>query len=220
MKLGCLRSCSTWVVVGLTGVSVAYAGFRWGDRVFPTLERWAGSDGAVEVGPVPSPGLAEATLDRFEDFRDGRLPEGRLLLGGAELTSVIRYSLPGLLPPGVDEPLVDFQDQSMLLSARVAVSAFPDLPALDEVLGLLPDTVMIEMRASLFQLGADHAALHVERVEASRIPLPGRMVPGILEALGRADRPGLPRDAMALPLPDGVDSAFVQDGHLVLVAEG
>ena len=198
---------------------VAYGGFRWGDRIFPALERWAG-ERRVEAGPVPSPGLAEATLDRLEVFRRGGAGEERLVLGGPELSSVVRYALPGILPPGVEEPTVAFREDDLLLSARVAVAAFPDLPALDEVLGLLPDTVTIEMRANLFPFGTGRSALHVESVEASQIPLPSRMVPGILAALGRRDVEGLPRDALVVPLPDGVGSAFVEGGRLILVAEG
>lgn len=198
---------------------VAYAGFRWGDRIFPFLEGVVGKVEARADAPVPSPGLAEATLERVEALRTGRLGSDRLVLGGPELSSVIRYSLPGILPRGVDDPTVSFRGEDLILSARVAVNAFPDLPALDDVLGLLPDTVRIEMQGAVLPFGPSLAALHVERVEASRIPLPGRMIPAILEALGRQDREGLPSDAMVIPLPDGIRSAYVEEDHLILVAE-
>jgi hypothetical protein len=200
--------------------AVAYAGFRWGDRVFPFVESVVGAADRTPEVVEPSPGLAEATLDQVDALRAGDLPSNRLVLGGPELSSVIRYSLPGILPAGVEDPTVDFRGEDLVLSARVAVSAFPNMPALDEVLGLLPDTVRIEMRGAVLPFGASLAALHVERVEASRIPLPGRMIPGILEALGREEREGLPSDAMVIPLPEGIRSAFVEDNHLILVAEG
>ena len=60
----------------------------------------------------------------------------------------------------------------------------------------------------------------MERVEAARIPLPERMVPGILAALGRKDREGLPSDAMVIPLPEGIGGAYVENEQLILVAEG
>ncbi|MEJ2540913.1 MAG: hypothetical protein P8188_13240 [Gemmatimonadota bacterium] len=167
----------------------------------------------------PSPDLAEATLDRVEAFRDGRTGEERLLLGGPELSSVVRYSFPGLIPEGVREPTVDFRGDELLLTARVAVASFPDVTALGEAIGLLPDTVDVVMRGALRPFGPSLSALYVDRVEASRIPLPGRLVPGILTALGRSDRNGLPKDALAIPLPQGISSAFVESDHLVLLSE-
>lgn len=218
--LGCARGCSTMVVGGLLLTGVAYAGFRWGDQVFPAVERVLGRESAEFGDPVPSPGLAEAALDRLEALRDGTLGADRLALGSAELSSLVRYSFSGVLPAGVDEPTVAFQGEDLLLTARVAVTAFPDLPAMDEVVGLLPDTVLIEMRGAVLPFGSRMAALHVERVEASRIPLPGRMIPGILNALGRTSREGLPSDAMVIPLPEGIRSVFVEGNHLILVGEG
>lgn len=218
--LGCARGCSTVLVGGFVLAGVAYAGFRWGDQVFPAVERVLGGESADFGDPVPSPGLAEAALDRLEALQEGTLGADRLALGSAELSSLVRYSFSGILPPGVDEPSVEFRGEDLVLSARVAVTAFPDLPAMDEVVGLLPDTVLIEMRGAVLPFGSRLAALHVERVEASRIPLPGRMIPGILSALGRTPREGLPSDAMVIPLPEGIRSVYVEDDHLILVGEG
>jgi hypothetical protein len=158
-------------------------------------------------------------MDRLEDFRAGN-GDTRFALGSAELSSLVRYAIPGMLPAGVHDPWIGFVDGDLLLSARVAVASFPDVTVLDEVLELLPDTVEIRMRGALLPFNREYAALHIERVEASKIPLPGRMVPGILAALGRSDREGLPSDAMVIPLPQGVQSAFVEDDHLILVSEG
>ena len=219
MSTGCARGCLRSAVVALLLGGVAYAGFRWGDRIFPALERTFGGAAGEMTGPVPSPGLAEETLDRVEGLRDGSLGADRLVLGGAELSSVIRYAFPGLLPAGVSEPTVDLSGEELVLSALVAMSAFPNLPSMDEVLGLLPDTVRIEIQGTLLPFGPRQVALHVERAEASRIPLPGRMVPGILEALGRADLEGLPSDAIVIPLPEGIRAAYVENDRLILVGE-
>ena len=218
MATGCSRGCATLVVASLLATGVAYAGFRYGDEVFPTLERWVGRE-TPEADPEPSPALAEATLQRVEAFRSGASGEARLLLDGPALSSVVRYSLPGILPEGVRNPTVDFRGDELLLSARVAVASFPDATALGEALGFLPDTVEVEMRGALRPFGPKLSALYVQRVEASRIPLPGRLVPGILTALGRHDRDGLPDDALAIALPEGIGSAFVEADHLVLISD-
>lgn len=219
MSLGCSKGCASLVVIVVLATGVAYAGFRYGDGVFPVLERWAGQEEAEDPEPLPSPALAEATLDRVEAFRAGNSGQERLLLDGPELSSVVRYSFPGILPPGVDEPSVGFRGDQMLLTARVAVASFPDVTALGEAIGFLPDTVDVVMRGALRPFGPNLSALYVDRVEASRIPLPGRLVPGILAALGRDDRNGLPQDAMAIELPPGISSAFVEADHLVLLSE-
>lgn len=192
----------------------AYAGWRWGPELFPRVQSWlAGSGEEVEA----SPELAEATLDRYEAFQAGE--EDRLSVGGTELASVLRFALPGLLPPGVSEPSVDLEEGRVRVSARVAVAQVPRLPDLDEVVGLLPDTVTLAMRGSLTPLDGKGAALVVEEITAARIPLPRRMIPDILNALGRTDRPGLPPDAMAVPLPEGLRSAYILRDSLILVAD-
>ncbi len=201
-------------------VAVAYAGWRWGEPVFPALERVTGVEGAPAADAdarEPSPELATETLDRYEAFQAGGAGE-RARFDATELTSVLRHGLPGVLPPGVDRPAVELRGGEVRLRARVAVAAFPELPALDEVIGLLPDTVDLSVTGVLLPFGDGHAALQVERLEASRIPLPGRMIPGVLRALGRTDMEGLPPTALAVPLPSGLERAYVEQDHLVLVA--
>jgi hypothetical protein len=211
--------------VGLVVVTaaVAYAGWRWGGPLFTRAEAWAGIEAeaggdAVAGAPSASAELADETLDRVDRLRAGQGGE-RLLLDETELTSVVRYAAFGVLPPGVENPRVELRGDKAWFRARVALGAFPDLPAFEEVAGLLPDTVDLELRGTLMPFDDGHAVLHVERMEASRIPLPSRMIPAILRAFGRVHRDGLPGDALALPLPDGLASAYLEDDRLVLVAD-
>lgn len=200
-------------------VAAAYAGFRWGPAVFPRLERMMGmADADTPAAVEPSPELADETLDRFERFRRGDAGD-RLALGGTELTSLVRYALPGMLPPGVDEPTVTLEDGRVHVAARVAVSEFPQLPDLNPVVGLLPDTVLIELRGGLVPHDQAHLALVVDRVRAARIPLPQRMVSDVLQGLRGERSATLPPDALAVPLPDGLASVFVQRDSLILLAE-
>lgn len=216
--IGRARSCIGRLVAIAVVVVAAWAGLRWGPVLLPVVEDWLGRAEAGRDGPAPSPELADATLDRLERFRAGEGPPV-LALGEAELSSMMRYALPGLVPPGVDRPGVRMDDGRIFLSARVAVDAFPDLPALDQVLGLLPDTVDIVMEGTLGAWGRENLALSIHRVEASRIPLPGRMIPEVLRALGRRDREGLAPQSMVIPLPEGLASAHVQGDSLFLVAD-
>ena len=200
-------------------VVAALAGWRWGPAVFPRVQGWfTEEEGTVEV--LPSPELAEAALDRFERFRRGEGGD-QLSLSAPEVVSVIRYSAPGMVPGGVSDPVVEFRDGAVTLTARIAVEAFPGLPTLDGILGFLPDTVSIWVEGALAPLNKDGVALIVHGVRASFIPvrLPDGMTPNILTALGRRGTDGLPEDALAFPLPDGVRSAHMLRDRLILVRD-
>jgi len=144
--------------------------------------------------------------------------DATLELSELELTSIVRYSVPQLLPEGVQDPTVELDGDRVILSARVAVDAFPEVQSVQDVVSLLPDTVRIELRSSLLRLDGQYAALVFDGVEASGIPLPDRVIPAILESLGRTDVPGLPRSALAVPLPTGIASAYAAEGSLVFVS--
>lgn len=211
--MGLLRGCVGRLVV----VVLLAAGGLWLWWENPgLLDRFRGEEGAAPSAPTPSPELADATLDRVQALQNGE--GGReLRLGDAELTSLARHSLPGIVPPGVREPTVELRDGKVHLGARVALDAIPRLPALDEVSVILPDTVPISMRATLAPFDGDRAALHVEAIEASRVPLPARYIPDVLSALGRVPVDGLPANALLVPLPRGLDAAYVLRDSLVLV---
>ena len=220
VRAGCLKGClgRAWLLVLL--IAAAFAGWRWGPAVFPRVRSWfAEAEGTVEV--LPSPELAEAALDRFERFRRGESGD-QLSLSATEVASVLRYSAPGMVPGSVSGPDVEFQDGVVTLTARIAVEAFPGLPTLDGILGFLPDTVSISVEGALAPLDQDGVALVVHGVRASFIPvpLPDGMTARILTALGRRSTAGLPEDALAFPLPDGVGSAHVLRNRLILVRDG
>lgn len=218
---GALKKILALVVL----VLVAYAGFRWGAYVFPPLERLLGYRSAPVYVPAepaasnaPSAELADSTLDRFERFRRGKGGD-RLALSGPELSSVVRYSMPGLVPPGVSDPTVELVEGRIRLKARVAVAAFPKLDRLKAIAGVLPDTVPLELEGALVPSDQAFMALLVDKVEAAHIPIPKSMVAEVLNGLGRQAPASMPADALPVPIPDGVKSVYVQRDSLVLVAK-
>ena len=211
MLRGCVGRLLFLVILAGAGLAIWWNYPQLADRIRGIREP------AGTMAEKPSPELADATLDRFETFQSGGASE--LQLGDAELTSLVRYSLPGRLPEGVNDPTVRVQDGQVYLGARVALRGLPDVPALREVVGLLPDTVPVEIRGTLAPFDIDRAALHVDQIEASRIPLPARYIPEILSKLGRAPEPNLPPDAVLVPLPRGLSQVYVLRDSLVLVAK-
>ncbi|MDE2772471.1 MAG: hypothetical protein OXI46_02020 [Gemmatimonadota bacterium] len=166
---------------------------------------------------VPSPALARQTLDRLEEFRTGTA-ERTLALGSAEITSVMRFALPGHLLTGVSDPEVRLAGGRLTLSARVAIGAFTELAALGPVMGLLPDTVPVLLEGVFTRFAPQSLAFRVDRLEAAEIPLPERLVPEVLGALGHTRPGGMPGDALYVPLPPGIDSVYLVRDSLVLSA--
>jgi hypothetical protein len=210
-----LRSFVVKILLLLALACGAVAGWFWGPSVLLRIQEWAGMVQVPEPEePGPSAALADSVLARVQEFRQGE--ESRMALGGREVTSVLRYSLPGLIPSGVKDLRVAIEDGRVRISAQVVLASFPDLPDLGPVLGILPDTLDVVVDASLVPFGEEESALLVHGVEASRIPLPRRLIPEILRAIGRVDRPGLPPEALAVPLPAGLGSAYILTDSLIL----
>lgn len=199
-------------------VLAAFAGWRWGDRLFPRMEGWLDLEAENGVEATVSPELAQRTAERVEGLRAEGEP-AELALGSGEVASVLRYTAPGVLPGGVTPPEVELRDGRMTLRSRVAVDAFPPVPELERLLGILPDTLPVSVDGSLMPFGDEGAALIVHRVRASGLPLPRRITPRILELLGRSDEPGLPPEAVRVPLPRGVRTAYIHSDSLILVAD-
>jgi hypothetical protein len=215
---GCLRSCLGKTVALVFLLLVAYAGWRWGPAIFPRVEGWFGVE-REEARRTSSPELGEEVLGRYERLLAGQGDEDELVLSDVEVESLILFGLPGLLPSGIDGPSLEIVGGELRLSGRVATEAFPRFPDLQEIFRILPDTVPLEIRASLMSFGQEDAALVVQRIDAMNVPLPRRFYPGILEAFGRRERRGLPAEAVALPLPEGLSSAQIVEDRLVLIRE-
>lgn len=192
-----------------------YAGWRWGGDALFGRGGWTGS--RPDAGAVATPELAEAARSDIEAFQKD--PDAtRMTLGASELASLLRYSAPGVLPEGVTPPGIAFESDRLRLWGRVVAGAFPPVPEVERIVGVLPDTVPVEVTGAILPYEAGGAALRVERIRLAGIPLPRSLTPRLLEVLGRRDRPGLPRDAMHVPLPAGVASAYIFSDSLVLVA--
>lgn len=193
-----------------------YAAWRWGPEVVPRARAWLQEEPVAEKR-LPSPEIAQATLDRFEALRDGSGP-ARIALSNLELVSVLRYALAGLIPEQISEPSIRMSDGVLTLSGRFPMDALEGLGELGPAIGFLPDTLLLELEGSLVPLDDRRAALVIHKVIASHIPLPDRMIAGVLRSLGREGEEGLASDALAVRLPSGLESAYILRDSLVLVA--
>lgn len=188
--------------------ALAVGAWLYRDRI---LER-------IGMGPppreAPTQALSEGAERKLSSLRDG---DTRIALSGAELESLLRFAHPGALPAFADSTRIDLEEDRFRVTMRVPLDRVP-IDLLGRIARLLPDTTEVRLEGRILPFGERHSAVVVEDLAIADVPLPDRLVPAILERLGRADDDGLPRDAMALPLPPGARAAYVRGDSLVLVS--
>lgn len=210
---GCFGGCLGRVLAFLLLLTLVVLAWRWGPEAWNRI-----SDSTVgsEVTVVePSPGMAEAVVERLTDFLEGE-PEREMTFTGEEMESLLRYELGDYLPEGVSDPTVRFRDGEVTLGVRLAAERIPTNPELDQIRGFLPDTVPVQIRGRVLALEGPEAALLVHRIDAAGIPIPRRFFAHILQGMSSVERPDLPPEAVALPLPAGIRSVRLAGDRLVV----
>ena len=183
--------------------------------MFPRAEEMLGIDRPEETAPEATPEIAARAQERIESFLKGGEPE--LRLEGVEVSSVLRHMIPGMVPGGVREPLVLFRDDRVEFHAKVVRARIPDVPDLKLALGILPDTFAVEVGGTLMPFGDSGAVFMISRVRAEGVPLPRRVFRAVLAGMVPEERRGLPIEAVPVPMPEGFQGAYVQDGALMLI---
>ena len=213
-----LRRFVTRTVVLLVAILAAYVGWKWGDEVFPRVEAGLGIGQAAESGEREYP-VTRETAARAEGRIDAFIAsdDAELRLESSEVSSLLRFSAPGIVPAGVLDPSVSFDGDRMEIRARVVPALIPDLPRLGGITGILPDTLQVVVEGSLDLFGDRGSMLVVGGIEVQGWPVPAQTVPEILEALGQKRLPGTPASAVVVPALGGLKGAYIEDGKLVLV---
>jgi hypothetical protein len=209
---GCLRGIVALLVVA----AIAVGAFLYRDRLRTAWHDLRGARPQIEVA---SPELADQAARKLDELRAGN--RGYIALSATELASLLAYRYQGVIPAFLHEPAVELHGGDRIrLRARVPVDMLPGLDLLGTVATFLPDTTELALSGRLLPLQPGRAAFAIDDVSAQRFPLPQRLVPAALERLGRRDEPGLPREALPLPLPPGASSAYVRGDSLVLMGTG
>jgi hypothetical protein len=165
---------------------------------------------------VPSQAAADAADVKLASLKDGSASQ--IAISEIELQSLLMFKYRELLPAFVDSPKIELNEDRIEVTGRVPVDRLPSLGDLGQAANFLPDTTEIEVVGKLLPLDNRRAAMAVDRVSAARIPLPQRLVAGALRKLGRKDEPGLPADALAVPLPPGANAAYVRGDSLFFMS--
>ena len=134
-----------------------------------------------------------------------------------ELQALLRSRFAPALPAWLDSTRIRLEGDRIRLSGRVPLDHLPQVRDLGQVAGLLPDTSEVAVTGQVIPLSRGRVALAVDQVTAAHIPLPRRLIPDVL---GRMKKPGdtTPSDALSLPLPRTISSAYVRNDSLILLS--
>ncbi len=183
------------------------------------LGAWFGDDlrslwlGGASAPTEVSPEAAVFAEEKLERLRTGG---EAVSLSSLEISSLLRYRAPVWATNAVGDPAVALSGDTLVLSGVFPTDRLPPHPELDRVRPMLPDSSRFEITGHVRPLSRGRAMVEVAEVEFAGIPIPARYYPELLRRLGRRDEPGLAPNAVALPLPQGVGSARVGDGLLIL----
>ncbi len=210
--MGCLTGCAGRASALLLLLAVVAAAWVYGPEV--AREFRGGDSVAPRSATTTSPELAAEAVNRYQEMVERELGEAEFT--ATELESIIQFRLPEYLPTGVGEPSLRFRDGEAIVGLRMSREILPELPELERVLEILPDTVPVQLRGTLVTRGEGLAAFVVRRIDVANVPIPRRFYPRILEGIDPRDRDGLPPEAVSIPLPAGVGAALIREDRLVL----
>jgi hypothetical protein len=175
-------------------------------------DRIPGLGGRDPVAEQVSPEAAKQAQEKLARMRESG---DTVHMTAVEFTSLLRYDLAGLTGP-LRDPSVEFVDNTLKLSGRVATDLLPKSPELERARNFIPDTADVTVSGSMRTLRPGHAALNVREVSFARLPIPASYYPQVIDRLGRSQEPGLRPEEIHFTLPPGVAAVEVEGGELIL----
>lgn len=197
-----------------TVLVVAVLGVAWYNRheLGTVVDRLLASE------PEVSAAVADAAAARLAGLGEGDVT--RVAFHASELQSLILYRWAPFMPEDVVRPRIGLGAGRITLEGDVATDRFRRMAELREILSFLPDTATLRAVGSFVPLDDDHVSLEVHELGAAGIPIPGRLIPSILDRLRPAGLPDAGPNALAVPLPPAIGNVYVSGDSLVVSAQG
>lgn len=206
--------------VGLVGVAVWLAadaprshdtaGFLAPPPVFAAV-----GDGAAD--------RAETLLVQASHVRAGR--DRSLSLTGEDLTALVRFGLPGVVPSGVIEPELSIERGVVRVSARLVHADFEAAEELGALASVLPDTASVTVFGRVSTGRAGWIDFRIEGAVVEGIPVPEVVLAAVARRLplGRAGSAAFAgqgrrddRPVLRVRKPHGLGSMYMA-GHRLVV---
>jgi hypothetical protein len=206
-----VRGCFARLVVLALLTAGAIVAWQNRDQLAYAWDRWRGPPAEV------SPELAEYAEGKLSMLNEDGGAD-RVALTAPELQSLVEYRWGGVLPQDVTDPRVSMGSGRVVLEANVATARFGRMAELREIVGFLPDTTSLRAVGSLVPMDDGQVALEVHELAAATIPLPRQLIAPIMARFPGGGQPGLPPNAVILPLPPGIRTIYVSGDSMVFVA--
>lgn len=166
------------------------------------------------TGSAPSERLADAAEDKIDRMvRDGvRSP---VRFSEAELQSLLTFRAAPSLPHGIEEPQVDIQDSTIVLSALVRVDDLKEVSLPDALRGMMADTTRVTMSLLPSVDRPGWLTLQMRNLQIGVFVVPTFMLPMVVEGIALE---GLRTSggAFIAPLPGEVANIRLDDDGVVI----
>ena len=173
----------------------------------------------ITSASAPSEAMADRAQGELEALLRGESMS--VTLSQAEIQSLLTYRAGPLLPAGIESPLVQVLDSTIVVSARVDPRQLEGLASPEVVERLFSDSarVVVELEPGVLSPGIGR--IEVVALQAGAVAVPSLMIPWILDGLDLEGVQSTGR-VLFLPTPRRVAAFEVREGSLVfeLAIEG
>jgi hypothetical protein len=165
----------------------------------------------ITSASVPSEEMADRAYGELEALLRGESVS--VTLSQAEIQSLLTYRAGPLLPEGIENPVVQVRDSTMILSARVDPGRLEGLASPEVVERLFSDSARVVVELEPGVLAPGIGRIEVVALQAGAVAVPSLMIPWILDGL---DLDGVQSSGrvLFLPTPRRVAVFEVRDGSL------
>lgn len=204
-----VAAVSMWIAIASAGPSDA-AGPMAPPPVFESSEASAAS-------------RAETILVQASRVRVGR--DRSISLTSEDLTALLRFGLPGVVPAGVLDPSVSIERGAVRISATFVHADFAAADELGALASVLPDTASVTVHGRISTVAAGWVDFRIERAVVGGIPVPEVVLAAVARRLpfGRTGSTALPRGPgshdkplLRVRRPHGVGLIYVAGQRLVV----
>jgi hypothetical protein len=167
-RIGCLT-----VLVGMVAGAWLYRG--------EISDWWSRLERRTEISE-PSESLAAEAASKIESLSTRSAPQ-LVRLDEAELQSLLTFRIARTLPEGVEAPVVEVRDSTLVLSAEIDLDAFADESTVAALESLLGDSTHVTVELEPDVLRAGVGLVSVRGLRAGALPVPSLMVPMLLQQI-------------------------------------
>lgn len=177
------------------------------------VHEWTGDGSAPAAGAPVSHASASGLLHRLDSLGSGT--SDSVMLSGPEAATLAQAFAQRALPGAVDSVTIEFGTDEVTVRARVDTHRVP--VSLGPLSGITKDHEFIDAGGRLVYRRAGLAEWEVDRIRVRGVPVPKRLVSGLLNRLGGSTVAG---STIQIPTPPSVTGLRVSPRGIVVYGRG